>query len=476
MQFVPGQHIHCIGIGGFGISAIARILLLRGFSVSGSDRNANALTEALSHDGATVYKGHSANHIDGADLVIATSAVGDDHIEVVAAKQHGIPVYRRRDILASLMEGQTVIAVAGTHGKTTTTSMIVHILRECGRDPSYIVGGIMASTGANAGVGQDDIFVIEADEYDNMFLGLKPNVTVLTGIEYDHPDFFKTEDQMVQAFSRFWDLSSPSTKSLRWRTVVCVDSKLGWWVAQQKLKHRTHSEDYDLCLYGIDNLADAVFRGSNLAVDEDGNTVFEFATGRSGRHKVKMTLPLPGKHNVLNAMAAMLAVDDGTLPADAIVDSLKTFRSTSRRFEVRGEVDGVIVIDDYAHHPTAIRFTLEAARQHYPDHALWAVWQPHMYTRTQQLMDDYAMAFGAADHVVVMDIYGAREEPIPGVDGAWVTGRIGHVDVHHTAGLDDAVDLLVTMTEAPAVIVIMSAGDAPKIGVDYLEARQNSTD
>ena len=203
MQFIPGQRIHCIGVGGFGISAIARILLLRGFPVSGSDRNSNAFTEALSRDGATIYKGHAAEQVNAADMVIATSAVGDDHVEVAAARERGIPVYKRQDILAPLMEGNTVIAVAGTHGKTTTTSMIVHILHECGKDPSYIVGGTLASTGTNAGVGKDNVFVIEADEYDNMFHGLRPHIIVLTSIEYDHPDFFKSEDEMLASFSQF---------------------------------------------------------------------------------------------------------------------------------------------------------------------------------------------------------------------------------------------------------------------------------
>ena len=464
MQFLPGQHIHCIGIGGYGISAIARSLLERGFPVSGSDRNRNALTEALARDGAMIYKGHAADHVQNADLVIATSAVGNEHIEVVAATERGIPVYRRRDILAPLMQGNTVIAVAGTHGKTTTTSMIVHILREYGKDPSYIVGGVLASTGTNARVGKDAIFVIEADEYDNMFLGLEPDIAVITSIEYDHPDFFKSEQDLLDSFGTFIELLRPNQGML----IACAEDIH----ANRLAKKEQEAKRCRVYTYGLRDGVD--FQATHVRADDNGRTCFDWAAENSSG---PASLLLPGVHNVLNALAAItvkIAVL-GSPVSDALA-ALETFKSTARRFDVRDEVGGVVVIDDYAHHPTAIKATLEAARMRYPDHEIWAVWQPHMYSRTQQLMGKYMTAFGAADHVVVTDVFAAREDPIPGVNSAWAVSQIQHADVHHTPSLSDAVDLLAKQVESPAVIIIMSAGDAPQIGIDYIKMKQDETD
>jgi UDP-N-acetylmuramate--alanine ligase len=455
MQFISGQRIHCIGVGGFGISAIARILLLRGFLVSGSDRNSNAFTEALSRDGAIIFKGHAAEHVKFADMVIATSAVGDDHVEVVAARERGIPVYKRRDILTPLMEGNTVIAVAGTHGKTTTTSMIVHILRECGKDPSYIVGGILASTGTNAGVGKDNIFVIEADEYDNMFLGLKPNIAVITSIEYDHPDFFKSEKELYRTFEEFVDLIGNG------HMVVCKDDPLALKLASQS---------------SLDTLVRTYGTGANSYYRAVNRQIGSFEVLNQEKILGRVQLSIPGEHNIRNALAALRVAEIVSVPFECAAKSLGTFQSTGRRFDVRGDFNGVTVIDDYAHHPTAVKFTIEATRSRYPNHQIWAVWQPHMYSRTQQLIDNYATAFKEADHVVITDIYAAREDPIPGVDGTWTARQIQHPDVQLTPSLSDAVNVLVEMVKAPAVILIMSAGDAPQIGVDYLKVVRSKMD
>lgn len=465
MQFTQGQHIHFVGIGGAGLSAIARILLERGFRVSGSDHYPNVLTDALAHDGATVYAGHDAAHIQGADMVIISSAIKDNP-EIEAARAAGIPIYKRQDIMAALMDGLHVIAVAGTHGKTTTTALITHLMRETGFDPSYIVGGIMSNTKTNAGVGKGDIFVIEADEYDNMFLGLRPDVIVLTSLEYDHPDFFKSPQDMVDSFRRFVDLLRPNG-----HIFANIDDPL----------MRVLLDSYNglVGTYGFSE--NALYRAANIYVDMDGYTVFDvLARDVNQPEHTRMgtvRLALPGRHNVLNALAALFtATIEGigrpNLISRQIYDALEIFTGTGRRFEVRGQRGGVIVIDDYAHHPTAIKATLSAARERYAGHSIWAVWQPHTFSRTRELLEEYALAFDAADHVIVTDLYPARELPPEGVTTtqftAGIVSKIQHRSITHAPTFDQAVDALQAAQE-PAVIVIMSAGDAPQVGIRYLE-------
>lgn len=447
MHFEDGQTIHIIGIGGFGMSAIARILLLRGFSVTGSDRNANQFTESLTELGAKVFIGHDAAHVNGVDMVLATSAVPQDHIEIVAARAQNIPVYKRSDILTPLMAGKNVIAVAGTHGKTTTTSMIVHILIENGLDPSYIVGGVMANTGTNAGVGQGNYFVIEADEYDNMFLGLKPNIAVITNIEWDHPDFFKTEDEVVESFRKFVRLLPENGTLVTYSRYPEVGSELSPAIKIQ---------------------SESVAQMTPLAIRFDPDqTHFSLQFGDALYEN--LTLALPGKYNIMNAVAAIAACGLGV--TDGVRDALKTFRTTGRRFDIRGEVQGVIVVDDYSHHPTAIRSALEAAKARYPEHTLWGVWQPHTYSRTSALLDKYAESFSAADKVIVTDIYAAREAPVDGVDGESTAEAINHPDVTHISGLETLTEYLLSEVQAPAVVIIMSAGDAIKVGGDYIQRK-----
>lgn len=424
--FQPQQRVHLIGIGGAGLSAIARILLERGVAVSGSDRMPNPLAEVLQRDGAHVFYGHDAAHVTGADAVIVTSAAPPDHVEIAAAKAAGIPVYKRADVIASIMAGQTAICVAGTHGKTTTTAMIAHILRQTGRDPSYIVGGTLPLTGTNAGVGQGGAFVIEADEYDYMFLGLRPEIAVITNAEWDHPDFFPTPELLLDAFRRFIALIPPDGT-----LIACADDP-----------------------------------GSASLMAEARCRVIPY-----GYPYTPIPLSIPGRHNLYNAHAAILAAGTQGVSRDEAAAALATFAGAGRRFDVRFDRDGIAVIDDYAHHPTAIRATLEAARSRYPDRALWAVWQPHTFSRTRALWADYLSAFADADHVVVTDIYAARE----GADGVTTAARfvsaLSHPDAQHAPSLADAAALLNTEVRAPAAILIMSAGDAPEIGVRFLELR-----
>ncbi len=464
MQFQPGQHIHFVGIGGSGLSAIARILTERGFRVSGSDRNLNDLTDALARDGATIFHGHDEAYIAGADLLIITSAVKYDHVEVAAARAAGVPVYKRQDIMAALMEGQKVIAVAGTKGKTTTTAMIVHILRECGADPSYIVGGVMGNTGTNAGVGKGEYFVVEADEYDNMFLGLRPDIAVITNIEWDHPDFFKTPDEMIESFRQFINLLPYPPGKL----VMCIDDP-----NTQILLKELHQNLRGAITYGLSE--DADHRVVNLRMDDQGTTWFDLRPppiedqDQEDDGDFPVHIKLPGAHNALNAAAALLAAPgDGRL-WDRYSIPLATFKPTARRFDLRADVNGIAIVDDYAHNPMSIRAVLEAARGRYPDRAVWAVWQPHTYSRTQALFDQFVTAFDAADHVLITDIYAARENPIPGVSSAGIVEAIQKENIRHTPTFADAVKALREGVQAPAVIIIMSAGDAPQIGIDYLQ-------
>jgi UDP-N-acetylmuramate--alanine ligase len=456
-KIFPGQHIHLVGIGGSGLSAIARVLLGQGYKVSGSDRKGNAQTEALARDGALIYEGHDAVYVNGADALIVSSAVSPDHVEVAAARERGVPIYKRQDIIADLMRGKLVIAVAGTHGKTTTTSMIVHILREAGLDPGYIVGGIMRNTGTNAAAGSGSYFVIEADEYDNMFHGLQPDIGIITNVEYDHPDFFKSVEEMRASFTVF----ARNTRFL----FVCADDPFLVELYQER-----HSKNELGSLYGLGDLA--IIRAENIRTDADGSTLFDYVDKTFGSKRFPAWLNVPGIHNVKNALVAIRATGRPIAEAIAV---LETFQGSGRRFDLRGEVDGVAVIDDYAHHPTAIRATLEAARQRYPERQLWAVWQPHTFSRTQALMYDYVTAFGDADHVLVTDIYAAREQPVEGVNSAAVVAAINHPDARHTSSLEDAVAVLNANVQAPAAIIIMSAGDAPQIGVDFLKLRGETT-
>lgn len=463
--FIPGQHIHIVGIGGSGMSAVARILLERGYKVSGSDRTLSPITEALSKTGATIYQGHDAANIDGADVVLVSSAI-QNNPEIIVAQENNIPIYKRREFMAALTQGKEVIAVAGTAGKTTTTALITHILRMCDRDPSYIVGGTMANTGTNAGNGNGKWFVIEADEYDNMFHGLQPDIAVITNLDYDHPDFFKTEAEMLDSFRHFASLVSPTGALL-----LCADN-----TGSKRLYHEYHHHTGGGHTYGLSE--DAHYRAENVRVTQNGKTVFDIVwsawTDERGKPEKYYPLgtihsPLSGIHNVQNVLAAVVVTSRfANVPFDEVARAVETFKGTGRRFEIVGEKDGIIVIDDYAHHPSKIRATLQGTRSRYPDCTIWAVWQPHTYSRTQTLMEDFATAFDDADHIVVTEIYAAREAPIMGVNGEAVAAKIKHKNVNFSASLSETVALLVEKVRKPAIIVVMSAGDASRIARDYL--------
>jgi len=364
-------------------------------------------------------------------------------------------------VLAHLIGEDRGVAVAGTHGKTTTTAMIVHLLQAMGLDPSYIVGGVMANTGTNAGHGSGDTFVIEADEYDNAFLGLYPEVAVVTNIEHDHPDFFQTPDALMHAFQQF----AKRLKRDHGILIACADDAGAMQLLQE---HRANKRL--AFTYGTGD--SATLQAQNI---ETGADVTTFDVVQGGTVHGRARLRLPGVHNVQNALAALYVAGPGHDHAlAAVIPHLASFQGTGRRFDVRADADGIAVIDDYAHHPTAIRGTLAAAKSRYPDRALWAVWQPHTYTRTQTLWDDYLTAFDAADHVLITDIYAARETPLDGVSGQTLVDAIQRENVTFTPTLTAATQHLLDNVQAPAAILIMSAGDAPQIGVDFLAAKERA--
>jgi UDP-N-acetylmuramate--alanine ligase len=452
-------HVHLIGIGGTGLSAIALVLLERGYTVSGSDRQISPLAQRLRQAGAQVFLGHNPENVHGADVVVRSSAIPDDNSEVQAALQAGIPVLKRADYLGHLMSDQTTIAVAGTHGKTTTTAMIAWVLTTLEQDPSYIIGGVSVNLGTNAHAGKGEIFVVEADEYDRMFLGLNPNLALVTNIEHDHPDCYPTAEDFYQAFSEFARRLTPDGTLL-----VCEDdpgaSRLGreaagWGV--RVLSYGLQSQEYD-------------YRASALAVNRSGG--FTFQASHAGR-SAQVHLQVPGRHNASNALAALAAADQMGLVWDRAAQALEQFSGTGRRFEILGQVGGVTLIDDYAHHPTEIRSTLAAARSRYPRSRIWAVWQPHTYSRTRALLDQFRTAFEDADWVLVTEIYAAREAaPRNGFSGKQAAGMIDRPQVKFTPALDQAAEFLLDHLESGDVVLVLSAGDAVRISAKVLEALQ----
>jgi UDP-N-acetylmuramate--alanine ligase len=451
-------HIHLIGIGGTGLSAIARLLLEMGHTVTGSDRVDSPFVQDLRSAGVTISIGHSPENVRGADLVVRSSAILDDNPEVTAARSLGIPVLKRADFLGSLMEGKTAVAVAGTHGKTTTTSMIAWILSTLGQDPSFIVGGVLANLGVNAHAGKGQTFIIEADEYDRMFLGLKPSIEVITSVEHDHPDCYPTPADFQAAFVEFVSLLPPHGT-----LVYCAEDAGARHVAARAkfAGRRTIS-------YGWSG-KHSVF-SAEYAVTKDEHTNpeggYTFTAIINGQ-PATVALSVPGKQNVLNALAALTVASVLGLDIKDAARALGEFKGTRRRFEVRGEANGVTVIDDYAHHPTEIRATLSGARSRYPGRRIWAVWQPHTYSRTRTLLSGFAAAFPDADAVIVTEVYKARE-PEQDFSAVEVVREMSHPAVQFIAGLPEVSNYLVSHLSPGDVLLVLSAGDADQVSTEVL--------
>jgi UDP-N-acetylmuramate--alanine ligase len=438
------RRVHLVGIGGAGMSGIARILHQRGDVVTGSDQAASPFSDSLADLGVKVWIGHSADHGVGADVVVASSAVSEANVELAAARAAGVPVLRRDAFLPELTAGSKVVAVAGTHGKTTTTGWIAWVLRQAGRDPSFLAGGILTDLGANAGAGRGKDFVLEADEYDRTFLGLHPAVAVVTNVEYDHPDCYPTPDEFQAAFAQF---ANQVTELL----IACADDPGAAALQPARAVRLT---------YGLG--PDAEWRAEELRPNSAGG--MDFLASRQGELVGLMRTRLPGDHNVVNALGALAAVDHLGVPLVDARQALAEFHGAARRFEVIGEVSGVVVIDDYAHHPSEIRATLSGARRRYPEAQIWAVFQPHTFSRTRTFLNEWPAALGQADHVVVTAIYAAREPNDPDLEGAAIVERMMHPDARYIPGLDDAAEEVLSRVRPGSVVLTMSAGDGNRVG------------
>ena len=451
-----GMHIHIVGIGGSGMSAIARVLLGRGYVVSGSDMHSNAFTAALAADGATIFAGHKTENITGADAVVMSSAIPLENPEIAAARPMSLPVLKRADILGQLMVGTIGIAVAGSHGKTTTTGMIAQILIHADYDPTVIVGGTLPSMESNGRYGQGDYFIIEADEYDYMFLGLRPEVAVITSIEHDHPDLFHTAADYVGAFREFVSLLPDGG-----RLILCAQDE-----GVQNLLTDLSLTDVEITTYAVvgeeGSRVNANFIASNCRPNPMGG--MDFIVEEDGELVGLARLRVPGEHNVSNALAAIIIALDLGIDFPEIRQGLAEFGGMGRRFQVLGEVGDVTIIDDYAHHPTEIKATLGAARQQFPGRRIWAVWQPHTYSRTKLLMDEFTQSFDDADRLIALDIFRSREKDTLGIDTAVVLAAMDHADAIHIADKREAADYLLDRVRPSDVVLTLGAGDGDQVG------------
>ncbi len=441
------------------MSAIAKVLLESGWRVSGSDQQLSPLALALAAQGATVYAGHAAEQIGEAETIVVSSAVAPDNVEVQAARALGRPVLKRADFLGQLMTGRVGVAVAGTHGKTTTTGLIALLLDRAGLDPTFIVGGVLVDYGVNARAGQGRPFVIEADEYDRMFLGLTPSVAVVTNVEHDHPDIYPTLREMQEAFRAFVE-RLPADGLL----VACARDAFARRLAEER-----RAAGRPAVLYGLRREDD--YRADSLQPNNAGG--YDFLLVRHGETLGLTRTRLAGEHNVLNALAGLAVADHLGVDFNVARNALAEYRGAGRRFEVKGEARGVTVVDDYAHHPTEIRATLAAARRRFAGRPLWVMFQPHTYSRTRALLAEFAAAFADADHVIVVDIFRSREAPDPTLSAeaivrSMLQGANAPREARYIPTLAGAADALVAELKYGDVLLTLGAGDGDWVAAEVL--------
>ncbi len=456
-------HYHLVGIGGTGLSAIARVLFERGESVSGSDLASSPITDQLKELGISVSIGHAAGNIEGADMIIRSSAIPESNPEIIAANALGLPVLKRREFLSELTGGKKVIAIAGTHGKTTTTAMTAWCLEKCGMHPSYVIGSASKNLGRNAAAGTGEFFVIEADEYDNMFLGLAPDILVITNIEHDHPDCFPTENDYFAAFRQLVKRITPGGYLIAFHDNQGVQALLDNLHANLHLITYGAGKSCDLQIGSLTHQASA---GVTFTIKEN-------SIEQNDAHVHEVSLGLPGTHNAYNATAVFAIASVIGLDISCVKDALQSFSGTGRRFDIIGQVAGITVIDDYGHHPTELKATLAAARNSYPDQDIWAVWQPHTYSRTQELFDDFTKSFVNCDHIIVTEIYRSRE-PQQNYSSSKLVNAIDHGDKYFAKTFGDALAILKNNLSSGDVLIVFSAGDANQITRDYLDYLQET--
>jgi UDP-N-acetylmuramate--alanine ligase len=459
-MFATSQHAHFIGIGGIGMSGIAEILLTQNFKVSGSDLRRSAVTERLASLGATIYEGHNAANIAGATVVVTSSAVSPTNPEVLEARARKIPVIQRAEMLAELMRLKYGIAIAGMHGKTTTTSMVASVLTAGGLDPTIVVGGRVDALGSNARLGATQYLVAEADESDRSFLKLSPILAVVTNLDREHMDTYADMEDVERAFLAFMD-KVPFYGAV----TACADNPL--------LASILHRAQRRVLTYGMSEGADYRLEMLPPSPSTEGQSLSRFQVTARGVLMGPFDLLVPGRHNVLNATAAAAIGHQLEIPAGKIAEGLRNFRGVDRRFQKRGEAHGITVVDDYGHHPTEIRATLEAARQCGFKH-IHVVFQPHRYTRTRDLMDEFAEAFTDADSVFVLPIYAASEEPISGVTAERLAHRITRPKAKFVEDFPAALTAATKAASEGDLILTLGAGSVSQLAPQLVAALQES--
>lgn len=456
INFEKPIHVHFIGIGGISMSGLAEILLKEGFTISGSDNKESALTKRLEQIGATVFYGQKAsNIIDGIDAVVYTAAIHDDNEEYQAAKTKHLPMLSRAELLGQLMTNYKIpIAVSGTHGKTTTTSMLSHILLAGNTDPTISVGGILKAIGGNIRVGGPEVFVTEACEYTNSFLHFFPKIGVILNIDEDHLDFFKDLDDIRHSFREF-------ARLLPEDGTLVINGEI------DNLPEIVSGLPCKVVTYGFGNSVN--YGALNIAHNRLGEASFDFI--KDGVFAARISLSVNGDHNVSNALAALAVADQMNIPVEISQKGLREFTGTNRRFEYKGEFGGTTLIDDYAHHPTEITATLTAAR-HYPHREIWCVFQPHTYTRTKALFAEFVEALSHTDHIILADIYAARETDTLGVSSKDVADALREKgnDAYYFESFSEIENFCREHCQKGDLLITMGAGDVVNIGENLLKA------
>lgn len=453
------KHIHFVGIGGIGMSGIAELLVNLGYKVSGSDLSRSKITQRLAKLGCTVHKGHNSEWIAGSDVVVASSAIAENNPELEAAREFGVPVIMRAEMLAELMRlAKYGIAIAGSHGKTSTTSMVSWIMAEAGLDPTIVVGGKVDCLGGNAKLGQGDFLVAEADESDGSFLKLSPVLEVVTNIDFEHPDFYDDIEQIKEAFLRF-------IKKVPFygAAIICLDDE---HIAEILPEIRKR-----VITYGLTRQSDLYAENIEF---ENGRSRFEVS--QSGNVLGTVELLQPGMHNIYNSLAAICVGLELEIDFTVIAQALGSFAGVQRRMELKGEVCDITVVDDYGHHPTEIRATLSAVKQAWPEKRLVVLFQPHRYSRTKGLFNEFQTCFHLADLLVMTDIYAASEEPIEGIGSLQLLEKIRQHGQRHTAHIPEVSELAAAIKDKlqPGDLVLtLGAGNIVKAGEELLALLEN---
>jgi UDP-N-acetylmuramate--alanine ligase len=456
-MFAKIQRIHFVGIGGIGMSGIAEVLLNLGYKISGSDLKSSAVTRRLAALGAVIFEGHTAANVVGVDVIVTSSAISVDNPEVVEARRHHVPVIQRAEMLAELMRLKYGIAIAGMHGKTTTTSMVATVLATGGLDPTVVVGGRVDAMGSNARLGKSQYLVAEADESDRSFLKLSPILSVVTNIDREHMDCYRDMRDVRRTFLEFME-----RVPFYGVVVGCNDD-----LVLRRLLPRVHRR---VTTYGTSQGSDFLIRMGSSQTTGENTPLIRFRVTYKDKDLGEFTLHVPGTHNVLNAAAAIAVGTALDISTEQIRTALDSFRGVDRRFQLKGNVAGVSVIDDYGHHPTEIRATLAAARQ-CGFRRVHVIFQPHRFTRTRDLMDDFATAFVDADTVCLVDIYPANEKPIEGITAETLVKRIaaeGNVSVSYAASFSDAVAMVAALAKPGDMVLTLGAGSVSQLGTMIL--------